>query len=112
MWSEPELQQLRGTTLGRAVPALRARLSQQWRAAEPGIRAVAAARHALREPNLDDLIWAHCVFWSRGQSLPVPKQAGAASQIVAADPKRAPALLEVTEALVPGLDFANHATAR
>jgi len=112
VWADSELAALRGTTLGRAVPTLRARLAAMWQEAGPGLRAVASALKAAREPTVDDLVWAHCVFWSRGQSLPVPRQAGAASQIVARDPRRAAALLDVTEALVPGLDFANHATTR
>lgn len=36
-----------------------------------------------RPPQVEDLLWAHCVFWSRGQSLPVPHQPGAASKVVA-----------------------------
>lgn len=31
-----------------------------------------AKEDGLREPVFDDMLWAHGVFWSRGQSLPVP----------------------------------------
>lgn len=44
------------------------------------LRAVASALGSPREPTMDDMIWAHCVFWSRGQSLPVPNQPGAGGQ--------------------------------
>ncbi|KAF5839731.1 hypothetical protein DUNSADRAFT_18731 [Dunaliella salina] len=63
-----------------------------------------------RAPCWDDMLWAHCMFWSRGHSLPVPKKEGAASNLVAQDPKGAPSFMHVHEGLVPGLDFANHSS--
>jgi hypothetical protein len=80
---------------------------------------------APRTPTLDDYVWAHCVYWSRAQSLPVPLQPGSASQLVGSSSsssssggssqrrggpgtRRQPPLI-VHEGIVPGLDFVNHA---
>jgi hypothetical protein len=66
-------------------------------------------------PTFEHFLWAHCVFWSRGQSLPVPNQPGEASQLLASanggnssTSKRLKNMFTVHEGIVPGLDFANH----
>ena len=87
----------------------------------------------LRRPTWDDWVWAYCVWWSRGQSLPVPESGSATKALaslsaasnghghgngasgngngggagLAAGAVRK-VNIEVVEGLVPGLDFANH----
>ncbi|KAJ9515243.1 hypothetical protein QJQ45_002374 [Haematococcus lacustris] len=109
-WSPQELQSLRGTVLERAVARLKQRLQLSWKRAEGPLAQAAEAVAAPRAPTYDDWVWAHSVFWSRGQSLPVPNTQGTASQLVAGKaPSAAAELLTVHEAIIPGLDFANHA---
>eukprot|EP00798_Chlamydomonas_sp_ICE-L_P017833 gene17833-24217_t len=116
-----ELQELRGTTLYHAAAAIKGRLKEQWDKLEPSLNVIAQATLVYtdliavppsRNPTFEDLLWAHSVFWSRGQALPIPKE-GTASKAVAAskaggvsvDPSNA---VHVVDAIVPGLDFANH----
>jgi hypothetical protein len=54
------------------------------------------------EPQLAHFLWAHSVYWSRAQSLPVGSSAAGSSVSAAVEDE------EVVEAIVPGLDFCNH----
>lgn len=63
------------------LPRVRVR-RQQWQFMAGALKAL-AAEEGLREPSFEDLLWAHGVFWSRGQSLPVPS-AGAGGLLHAA----------------------------
>eukprot|EP00195_Chlamydomonas_chlamydogama_P016294 CAMPEP_0202898958 /NCGR_PEP_ID=MMETSP1392-20130828/7333_1 /ASSEMBLY_ACC=CAM_ASM_000868 /TAXON_ID=225041 /ORGANISM="Chlamydomonas chlamydogama, Strain SAG 11-48b" /LENGTH=629 /DNA_ID=CAMNT_0049585031 /DNA_START=305 /DNA_END=2193 /DNA_ORIENTATION=+ len=106
--SADELDELKGTTLYWVASKLRERLADQWEKLGPALNSLAAgAAGVSRQASLQDLQWAFSVFWSRGQSLPVPRE-GAASHLFAKDPKAAAQQLEVTEGILPGLDFANH----
>ncbi|GAX75537.1 hypothetical protein CEUSTIGMA_g2980.t1 [Chlamydomonas eustigma] len=105
MFSEAELEELKGTPLQKAAGIVRKRLEELWASLEPALNTLLREKGGVsREATFDDLLWAYSVFWSRGQSLPVP-QSGAASQVLARDPY---AMIEVQEGIVPGLDFCNH----
>lgn len=89
--SEPMMDELKGTPLFKAAKVIRGRLENLWHRIKPAlIGATSSSSPALggRKPTFEDLVWAHNVFWSRGQSIPVSN--------------------EVHEGLVPGLDFCNH----
>lgn len=101
-YSDSELQELRGTTLHKAAAAVARKLQLTWSRLEPALSTLCRDL-GLPAPSLEDLVWAHSVFWSRGQSLPVP-EAGAASS---AEAQRA-GRMRTVEGLVPGLDFINH----
>ncbi len=122
--SDPEPSPTPAHAAPQAARTLRARLQETWEHLKGPLQEVAASStpaHAPRPRPLafDDLLWAHCVFWSRGQALPVPTQPGAASQLVAQQQQQqrrhhagAAQGIVVHEGLVPGLDFANHAGGR
>jgi hypothetical protein len=74
MFSEAELEELRGTPLHKAAGIVRKRLEEVWATVEPALNTLLEEKTgASRKATLDDLMWAYSVFWSRGQSLPVPK---------------------------------------
>lgn len=110
MFSEEQLEELRGTPLYRAQAVVRSRLQELWTRMQPALSSLLEGQPGVsRQATFEDLMWAYSVFWSRGQSLPVPTRSGAASRLLAEDPKAdAHALLEVQEGIVPGLDFCNH----
>jgi hypothetical protein len=90
--SDSMMDELKGTPLFKAARFIRGRLEKLWSEIQPAlIEATSSSSPALRgrKPVFEDLLWAHNVFWSRGQSIPVSTN-------------------EVHEGLVPGLDFCNH----
>lgn len=74
-FSNEELEELRGTTLHKAAASVARRLQETWARLEPALAAIARDL-GLPRPSLEDLAWAHCVFWSRGQGLPLPQPGG------------------------------------
>ncbi|KAG1662358.1 hypothetical protein FOA52_000023 [Chlamydomonas sp. UWO 241] len=113
-FSPAELAELAGTPLHRASAVVAGRLREQWARMQPALSGLLQSQPGVaRQATYDDLLWAYSVFWSRGQSLPVPARAGASSSsLLAADKDAAAhALLDVHEGIVPGLDFCNHHTA-
>lgn len=107
-YSDAELSELRGTALHRATAALGRRVRDTWARLEAPLAGLARDL-GLRRPTMEDWVWAYGVFWSRGQSLPVP-QSGSASQALARHSSGRGESVPITilEGLVPGLDFANH----
>ncbi|GLC33172.1 hypothetical protein PLESTB_000362900 [Pleodorina starrii] len=108
-FSESEAAELRGTTLHKASAAMTKRLRETWSRLEAPLGTV-ARELGLPAPRWEDWVWAYCVFWSRGQSLPVPESGSASSALVGhssngSDPKIP---IQILEGLVPGLDFCNH----
>ncbi|PNW80530.1 hypothetical protein CHLRE_07g321200v5 [Chlamydomonas reinhardtii] len=127
-----DLSELRGTTLAKAVEAVSRRMRDTWSRLESPLAALCRDL-GLRRPTWDDWVWAYCVWWSRGQSLPVPESGSATKALaslsaasnghghgngasgngngggagLAAGAVRK-VNIEVVEGLVPGLDFANH----
>ncbi|EFJ47486.1 hypothetical protein VOLCADRAFT_91853 [Volvox carteri f. nagariensis] len=103
-----ELAELRGTALHRATAAVVRRLEETWSRLEGPLNAV-ARELGLPAPGWKDWLWAYCVFWSRGQSLPVPESGSASSALVGHSSKGSDKIpIQILEGLVPGLDFCNH----
>ncbi|KAG2440994.1 hypothetical protein HXX76_003847 [Chlamydomonas incerta] len=119
-----DLAELRGTSLGRAVEAVSRRMRDTWSRLEGPLGSLCRDL-GLRRPTWDDWVWAYCVWWSRGQSLPVPESGSATKALAslsasnghgsgaeagagAGSPAVRKVNIEVVEGLVPGLDFANH----
>ena len=74
MFSEADLAELQGTPLHRAAAIVRGRLKELWGRLQPALSSLLAQQQGVqRQPSFDDLLWAYSVFWSRGQSLPVPR---------------------------------------
>ncbi|KAK9806362.1 hypothetical protein WJX72_011435 [[Myrmecia] bisecta] len=92
-----ELEELKGTSLHYATAARKRQLAGSWKRLGPVCNQLLeqAGVQAL-QPTFDDFLWANSVFWSRAQTFPSPI-AGAPGGGV-----------EVTEGIVPGLDFCNH----
>lgn len=85
--SPAELGNLQGTPLHEATASMRERLRAQWTKLRPFVsKALTAAGAGEEVATFDDFLWAFNVFWSRGHQLPTGE-----------------------DALIPGLDFANHA---
>jgi hypothetical protein len=84
-------------------------LRAQWQRLQPAVAAMLRQVNAPEEPAFEDFAWAYSVFWSRGQSLPVPERAAAAEEEGERGGAAGGALrVVVREGVVPGLDFANH----
>ncbi|KXZ56254.1 hypothetical protein GPECTOR_1g221 [Gonium pectorale] len=107
-FSEQELAALRGTTLHGATAAVTRRMRETWSRLEAPLAAV-ARELGVRAPAWDDWVWAYCVYWSRGQSLPVPESGSASSALVEHSSNGGNKVpIQILEGLVPGLDFCNH----
>eukprot|EP00798_Chlamydomonas_sp_ICE-L_P022346 gene22346-29438_t len=120
-YSALELEQLRGTPLYDGAASIRGHLMDQWEKLEPSLTVIANQARASsgvaggtgkpQVPTKEDWLWAYSVFWSRGQALPIPTE-GAASRLVASSSsngdKDMSQKLNVIDAIIPGLDFANH----
>ncbi|PNH11104.1 hypothetical protein TSOC_002092 [Tetrabaena socialis] len=107
-FSDSELAELRGTTLHRATATVSKRMRETWSRLEVPLAAV-ARNLGLRPPAWEDWVWAYCVFWSRGQSLPVPESGAASSALARHSAGRGDQIpIQILEGLVPGLDFCNH----
>lgn len=103
-WRSEELAALRGTPAAEAVAAQRRALRAALpRLAPLAAEALAAAGVRNTQLTLSDLAWASGVFWSRALALPD----------LEALRQRAPGqpVPPLQEAIVPGLDFCNHAAA-
>ncbi|GIL44630.1 hypothetical protein Vafri_2153 [Volvox africanus] len=108
VYTDQELAELRGTALHRATAAVIKRLQETWSRLEAPLGAV-ARELGLPTPRWEDWIWAYCVFWSRGQSLPVPESGSASSALVGHSSNGSDKIpIQILEGLVPGLDFCNH----
>jgi hypothetical protein len=66
------MRELRGTTLEAAAAAKARALGAQWQRLRPALVDMLRRVGAAGEPSFEDFLWAYSVFWSRGQSLPVP----------------------------------------
>ncbi|KAG2450452.1 hypothetical protein HYH02_004954 [Chlamydomonas schloesseri] len=119
-FSPADLAHLRGTTLGKAVEAVARRMRDTWSRLEAPLGGLCRDL-GLRRPTWDDWVWAYCVWWSRGQSLPVPESGSATKALASLSASNGNGSgagsgagagrkvnVEVVEGLVPGLDFANH----
>lgn len=54
-----------------------ARLKDLWTRMEPAVNTLLESQPSVtRKATFEDLLWAYSVFWSRGQSLPVPNKPG------------------------------------
>ncbi|GLI65463.1 hypothetical protein VaNZ11_008813 [Volvox africanus] len=108
VYTDQELAELHGTALHRATAAVMKRLRETWSRLEAPLGAV-ARELGLPAPCWEDWIWAYCVFWSRGQSLPVPESGSASSALVGHSSNGSDKIpIQILEGLVPGLDFCNH----
>lgn len=92
-FEEEELNELRGTTLHAATRVKQEQLPKVWARLQPIAHDLLRKAGETADATYSDFVWAFSIFWSRAQNLPTSG--------VLAD--------EVTEALVPGLDFCNHA---
>ncbi|GBF87660.1 hypothetical protein Rsub_00371 [Raphidocelis subcapitata] len=73
LWFDSEqMRELRGTTLEAAAAAQERVLRAQWQRLRPALVDMLRRVGSAGEPTFEDFLWAHSVFWSRGQSLPVP----------------------------------------
>lgn len=77
VFSESELAALQGTALHRAAVTMTRRMREAWGRLESPLGTV-ARELGLPSPRWEDWVWAYCVFWSRGQSLPVPESGSGA----------------------------------
>jgi len=101
-FTEDEMKELKGTTLERATAASTKRLQQQWKALEAAAAGLLHLAGETSTPTLEDFMWADSVFWSRCQTLPVVARSDASEQGGGEE------VVTSVEAIVPGLDFANH----
>ncbi|GIL75966.1 hypothetical protein Vretimale_5622 [Volvox reticuliferus] len=108
VYTDQELAELRGTALHRATATVVKRLRETWSRLEAPLVAV-ARELGLPAPRWEDWVWSYCVFWSRGQSLPVPESGSASSALVGHSSNGNDKIpIQILEGLVPGLDFCNH----
>jgi hypothetical protein len=140
LWfDEAQLLELRGTALAGAAAAHATALRAQWERLQPALAQMLQRAGEYRDATFEDFLWAHSVFWSRAQGLPVPvREAAPAAAAPAAAAGPSGDALEgeegeegggesgsdgagggaasgavqfvVLEGVVPGLDFANHST--
>lgn len=83
MFSEAELSELRGTPLFRAAGIIKGRLRELWKGMQPALGSMLAGKAGVqRQATFEDLLWAYSVFWSRGQSLPVPHAGSGEEEIL------------------------------
>ncbi|GFR47156.1 hypothetical protein Agub_g8847, partial [Astrephomene gubernaculifera] len=104
-----DLAELRGTALQGAAAAVTRRLRDTWSRLEAPLRNL-TRELGLPAPTWEDWLWAYCVFWSRGQSLPVPESGSASSALIGHSSGNGSDKIpiQILEGLVPGLDFCNH----
>lgn len=130
LWfDEEQMAELRGTPLATATATHTRMLRAQFQHLQPALTSMLRQVGVFKEPTFQDFLWAYSVFWSRGQSLPVPIREAAAAEegeggaTTAAEGagggqrrqegrgKEGVAVrVVVYEGIVPGLDFANHST--
>lgn len=118
LWfTSKELEELRGTSLYQATKLHQRHLANQWSRLQPACTPLFRTLGLYDQPGEDDWKWAYSIFWSRGQSLPLPVKGGPRAEgptdSAATGPVHSPAnpqgdTVEVVEGIVPGLDLCNH----
>lgn len=131
-WDDKELEWVRGTSLYKATKLKKEALRGWWQRLEPVAQQLVLSEGVGPEkgtPTWDDFLWAHSIFWSRAIAMPVPRDVvvevigddnedkdtrtgstGSSSTKKAQHSTKSRKVIVVEEGIVPGLDFANHAT--